>query len=48
MTERRACRLVNQPRGTQRYRPARREDEDALTYGAGALAAAALHLCPSR
>jgi len=31
MTERRSCRLVNQPRGTQRYRPARREDEDALT-----------------
>jgi putative transposase len=22
---------VNQPRGTQRYRPAQREDEDALT-----------------
>ena len=31
MSERRACRLVNQPRGTQRYRPTPREDEDALT-----------------
>jgi transposase InsO family protein len=31
MTERHACRLVNQPRGTQRYRPTRREDEDQLT-----------------
>ena len=31
MSERRACRLVDQPRGTQRYQPLRREDEDALT-----------------
>ena len=31
MTERRACRLANQPRGTQRFRVIRREDEDALT-----------------
>ena len=31
LTERRACRLANQPRGTQRYRAIRREDEDALT-----------------
>jgi transposase InsO family protein len=31
MTERRACRLANQPRGTQRYRAIRREDEDAVT-----------------
>ena len=31
MTERRACRLANQPRGTQRYRAIRREDEDAFT-----------------
>ena len=31
MSERRACRLVNQPRGTQRYQPTQREDEDALT-----------------
>jgi hypothetical protein len=30
-SERRACRLVNQPRGTQRYRPTQRADEDALT-----------------
>ena len=27
------CRLANQPRGTQRYRAIRREDEDALTHG---------------
>jgi len=31
MTERWACRLVNQPRGTQRYRPTQRENEDRLT-----------------
>jgi putative transposase len=31
MSERRACQLVNQPRGTQRYRPTQRDDEDALT-----------------
>ena len=31
MSERRACRLVNQPRGTQRYQLTLREDEDALT-----------------
>lgn len=31
MSERRACHLVNQPRGTQRYRSTPREDEDALT-----------------
>jgi len=31
VTERAACRLANQPRGTQRYRAIRREDEDALT-----------------
>jgi len=31
MSERRACRLVNQPRGTQRYPLTQREDEDALT-----------------
>ena len=29
--KRRVCRLVNQPRGTQRYGVVRREDEDALT-----------------
>jgi hypothetical protein len=31
LSERRACRLVNQPRGTQRYQLIQREDEDALT-----------------
>jgi transposase InsO family protein len=31
MSERQACRVVNQPRGTQRYQPTQREDEDALT-----------------
>ena len=31
MSERRACHLVNQPRGTQRYQPTQRDDEDALT-----------------
>jgi putative transposase len=30
-SERHACRLVNQPRGTQRYLPTQRNDEDALT-----------------
>ena len=31
MSERRAWRLVNQPRGTQRYHRTQREDEEALT-----------------
>jgi putative transposase len=31
LSERSACRLVNQPRGTQRYQPTQREDEDTLT-----------------
>jgi putative transposase len=31
MSERRACRVVKQPRGTQRYRPTQRDDEDTLT-----------------
>lgn len=31
ISERRACRLVDQPRGTQRYQPLRRIDEDPLT-----------------
>jgi hypothetical protein len=31
ISERRACQLVNQPRGTQRYEPTQRDDEDALT-----------------
>ena len=48
MSERRACLLVNQPGGTQRYQPTQREDEDALTqaiielagqYGRTAIAA---------
>ena len=30
-SERHACRLVHQPRGTQRYQPTQRNDEDALT-----------------
>jgi transposase InsO family protein len=31
MSERRACRLANQPRGTQRYQPVARVDEGRLT-----------------
>src|SRR6266576_4128160 len=31
MSERQACRVVKQPRGTQRYRPTQRDDEDTLT-----------------
>ena len=31
MSEHRACQLVNQPRGTQRYQPTQRDDGDALT-----------------
>ncbi len=31
MSERRVCQLANQPRGTQRYQPTQREDEDRLT-----------------
>jgi putative transposase len=31
MSERRACQSANQPRGTQRYQPTQREDEDRLT-----------------
>jgi putative transposase len=38
MAERWACRLVNQPRGTQPYRPTQREDEDRLTQAIIALA----------
>ena len=38
ISERHACRLVKQPRGTQRYRPTQREDEDALTQAIVALA----------
>ena len=38
MSERRACRLVSQPRGTQRYQPTQRDDEDGLTQAILALA----------
>ena len=31
LPERQACRIVGQPRGTQRYVPTVRADEDALT-----------------
>ena len=31
MSERRACQVAKQPRGTQRYHPTQRDDEDALT-----------------
>jgi len=37
-SERHACQLVHQPRGTQRYRPTQRNDEDALTRAVIALA----------
>jgi len=38
MSERRACRVVKQPRGTQRYRPTQRDDEDTLTQAIVTLA----------
>jgi len=38
MSERLACRVVKQPRGTQRYRPTQRDDEDALTQAIVTLA----------
>jgi putative transposase len=38
MSERHACQLVNQPRGTQRYQPTQRDDEDRLTQAIIALA----------
>ena len=38
MSERHACQLVKQPRGTQRYQPTQRDDEDALTRATIALA----------
>lgn len=38
MAERHACRVVSQPRGTQRYRPTQRADEDQLTQAIIALA----------
>ena len=37
-SERHACQLVDQPRGTQRYQPTQRNDEDALTRAIIALA----------
>ena len=39
MSERRACRVVRQWRGTQRYLPLRRTDEDELTQAILTLAA---------
>ena len=39
VSERRACRVMRQWRGTQRYRPLRRTDEDQLTQAIVALAA---------
>ena len=38
MSERQACRVVKQPRGTQRYRPTQRDDEDTLTLAIVTLA----------
>ena len=38
MTERHACRLLEQWRGTQRYAPLQRNDEDELTRAIVALA----------
>lgn len=38
VSERHACQLVHQPRGTQRYQPTQRNDEDALTRAIIALA----------
>lgn len=38
LSERHACRLVGQPRGTQRYQPTQRDDEDRLTQAIIAVA----------
>jgi putative transposase len=38
VSERHACHLLGQPRGTQRYQPTQREDEDRLTQAIVALA----------
>jgi putative transposase len=38
LSERHACRLVRQPRGTQRYQPTQHNDEDRLTQDIVALA----------
>lgn len=39
VSERKACQLLGQPRGTQRYLPTQAADEDALTQALVALAA---------
>ena len=39
VSERKACHLLGQPRGTQRYLPTQAADEDALTQAIVALAA---------
>lgn len=41
LSERRACRLAHQPRGTQRYQPTQRNDEDQLTQAIVGLARSA-------
>jgi transposase InsO family protein len=38
LSERRSCRLLHQPRGTQRYQPTQRQDEGRLTQAIIALA----------
>ncbi len=38
LSERLACRVVKQPRGTQRYRPTQRDDEETLTQAIVTLA----------
>jgi putative transposase len=38
MSERHACRVVKQPRGTQRYRPTQRDDEGTRTQAIVTLA----------
>ena len=38
LSERLACRVVKQPRGTRRYRPTQRDDEDTLTQAIVTLA----------
>jgi hypothetical protein len=38
VSQRSACRILGQPRGTQRYRPILRPDEDALTQAIVSLA----------
>jgi putative transposase len=38
MSERQACRVVKQPRGTQRYQPTQRDDQETLTQAIVTLA----------